>query len=343
MAIPTRLWCAAALAAVVLGVPAARALESGPPDFRPVMVLGYTDPETGKRVECGEGCRRLEVPDGVELEIRVRIDNRGGLHGGEGVAWDLWFDEPLHPFPGLDLAVCFDTAGLLDLRCWQAMRERVDRELWDAKVADRVCVPTALDVCAEQVVHLPVDAEFEGSRRPGTYHVAVWVDRFGAVTERNEFDNWTGPVRVTVASDGRDRSPAAGVVDSSPVITPAVPRPYAVVRVPAEAETGFQLASDRSRAELEFVPDVAGEVVVEVDQGGGYEVMIVTVRKSSTGAVLIEQRGRGRLELTGRIGPEHLKDDRLFAVEVVSGPGARGLRGVMRVEYPARTLYRVSE
>lgn len=317
-----------------------------PPDFAPVMVLAYSDPDSGERVECGEGCRRFTVPDGVDLEVRVRVENHGGPSAGDGVAWDLWFDQPLHPYPGLDLEACYDADGGLDEDCWNAMSERVDRALWEPMIADRVCVPSQPGACWEATVHLRANAEFAGSRRRGVYHVAVWVDRFAVVAERNEFDNYAGPVRVTVEprSGGAAELDAASPGDPDGfVIRPAAPKPYNTVRLPAAAEKSFSLASERATAVLEFVPDASGEVEVDVDQGGGREMMVVTVVKASTGEVLIEQQGRGRIVLDGRIGPEHLKDDRVLRVEVKAAAGARGLRGVIGVEYPARTLYRLLE
>jgi hypothetical protein len=312
------------------------------PDFVPELVLAYSDPATDERVECGAGCRRMSVPDGVEVEVHVKVFNRGGLSAGDGVAWDLWLDQPLHPFPGLDLGVCFDADGRLDRVCWESMRDRVDRELWDDEVADRVCVPTEPGACRSEIVRFTADSSFAGARRQGTYHVALWLDRFGVVAERNEFDNFAGPVRVIV-EPGTGGQGAPALEPSDHVVIPASPQPYAAVQMPATVERGFSLANDRARAELEFVPDVAGEVLVEVDQGGGQDTMIVTVRKALGGEVMIEGRGRVRLELKGRIGVEDLKDDRRLVVEVQGGPGTRGLRGVIRVEYPARTLYRVAQ
>jgi len=76
-----------------------------PPSFVPQMDLSYIDPQSGELVSCGEGCRRFEVPDGVELDVRIKVQNNGGDDWGEGVVWDLWFDQRRHPFPGIDLSL----------------------------------------------------------------------------------------------------------------------------------------------------------------------------------------------------------------------------------------------
>ena len=73
-----------------------------PPSFVPHLELSYTDPQSGKLVSCAEGCRRFEVPDKVELAIRIKVENNSRDEWGEGVAWDLWFDQRQHPVPGIE-------------------------------------------------------------------------------------------------------------------------------------------------------------------------------------------------------------------------------------------------
>ena len=121
------------------------------------------------------------------------------------------------------------------------------------------------------------------------------------------------------------------------------PQPYSVVVLPAQAETGFSLSSQKSRGTLEFAPPYAGEVIIEVVQAGVYEIMIVELRKLSTGEVLAETRGKGRIQIAGEIGAAHLKDDRRFEVVVRSDQGSRGTRGLITVSYPARAIYRRTE
>ncbi len=101
-----------------------------PPSFVPQMDLSYIDPQSGELVSCGEGCRRFEVPDGVELEIRVKVQNKSAVEWKEGVPWDLWFDQRRFPFPGIDLSDCHDASeDRLDIECWLALNDRVE---WDA-------------------------------------------------------------------------------------------------------------------------------------------------------------------------------------------------------------------
>lgn len=330
-------------------------------NFVPELTLSYLDPDSGKRFECGDACRRFSVPAGVELELRVNIRDEGPTNGHGDIAWDLWFNQPTHPFPGFDLAPCFGEEGRLDRACWEAMVDRVDRETWDLLRSDVVCVPV-LDEgeCASATIRLLMDPDFEGARRPGVYHVGVWANRFSAVPEKNEFDNFVGPVRVTVeprpVAATQGPGPAAAVSETSAtvpsvavdadaasfVVGPSSPMPYGVVTVPEEVKTSFTLTSMRSQRLLEFVPACAGGVTVEVVQTGAYENMTVQVRKVSTGKVLIEAQGKGRLRLDGSIDGFDLKDDRSFEVVVVPGQGSRGIRGSMSVSYPARLRYMVN-
>jgi hypothetical protein len=64
------------------------------------------------------------------------------------------------------------------------------------------------------------------------------------------------------------------------------------------------------------------------------------VRKVSTGEILAEISGKGRLLLEGMIEKAHLKDDRQFEVVVQAEHGTRGLRGTISVSYPSRAVYR---
>ena len=331
---------------------------------RQELGLAYTDPDSGERVECGENCRRFSVPAGVELEVRIQVHDKGGISGGDGVTWDLWFNQPNHPFPGFDLAKCFDAgAGRLDRGCWQAMIDRVDRQAWDTLVPDAVCVPGPEDgSCSDARIRVMMNPDFEGARRRGVYHFAVWVDRFAAVPEGSEFDNFAGPIRVTVeprsVESGTEAVAAVGSAEGaseaepsevdapgavSLVMAPTSPRPYALVIVPEEAEVAFTLTSMRSRSFLEFEPAYAGTATVEVTQSGVFENMVVQVRKVSTGQVLIEASGKGGVRLEGGIDNFDLKDDRRFEVVVVPGQGSRGIRGSIRVSYPARLRYMVDQ
>ncbi len=322
-------------------------------NFVPELSLSYTDPGTGERVECGEDCRRFTVPAGVELEVRVQVHDPVGSSDGNGVTWDLWFNQPNHPCPGFDLAACRDPAsGRLNRECWQAMVDRVDRETWDALTADAVCVPDRDEgACRDTVIRVMMDPEFEGARRPGVYHFAVWVNRFSDIPETDEFDDFAGPIRVTVEpepvdSRGNANAPERSTdgtsdADLSSVLLPSSPRPYGLVIVPEELETVVSLTSTRSQSQVEFTPASAGEVTVEVVQTGGFENMEVQVRKVSSGEVLIEASGKGSLRLEGRIDNFDLKDDRRFEVVVVPGQGSRGIRGSIRISYPARLRYMV--
>jgi hypothetical protein len=131
--------------------------------------------------------------------------------------------------------------------------------------------------------------------------------------------------------------------NSEAVVAGTSPRPYTVLIIPTRAETGFSLSSQKSRSVLEFTPQYAGEVVVEVTQAGAFENMNVELRKSSTGEIVAETRGKGRIQLAGELGAAHLKDDRLFQVVVRPDQGSRGARGTITVSYPARALYRHTE
>jgi len=352
---------AVAVSAIVAGT--AEATGVSPPNYVPQLELSYLDPLTGERISCGEGCRRFEAPAGVELEVRVSVRNTGGDPGGDGVSWDLWFDQRRHPFPGLDLSSCYDAdQDRTDLDCWLALVERVDWDHWDALTADRVCVPSDQGACADVTLRVPMDAGFDGSRGRGVYSLAVWVDRFRVTTEENELDNFAGPVRVKVmpkaaAEPAVELAPEerSGSVqnletrlDSGPtspaaVVANSLPRPYSVRIIPEQAEIGFNLSSQRSRGTLEFAPRYTGQITVEVLQVGAYESMVVEVRKLSTGEILAEARGKGRIQLAGEIGAAHLKDDRRFEVVVRSDQGTRGARGTITVSFPARAMYRRTE
>jgi len=328
-----------------VSVPAAGAL---PPSFVPQMDLSYIDPQSGELVSCGEGCRRFEVPDGVELEIRIKVQNNSGVDWGEGVAWDLWIDQRRHPFPGIDISDCHDASeDRLDIECWRSLNDRVE---WDASfslVADVVCVPEKPGECVDVTMWVPMDLEHDGSRGRGVYSFAVWVDRFGVVSEDDEFDNFRGPVRVKVVS----RQPGELEVSANGsrptpvglITAPSSARPYSVRIVAAEADKAFTLSSRVGRANLEFSPSYPGTVAVEVDQVGVWEKMTVEVRKVSTGEVLAEASGKGRILLEGVVGKAHLKDDRQFEVVVQAEHGARGLRGSIVVSYPDRAVYRRTE
>ena len=324
------------------------AAEGLPPSFVPLMDLSYIDPQSGELVSCGEGCRRFEVPDGVDLKIRIKVQNNSRDDWGEGVAWDLWFDQRLHPFPGIDIRDCHDASeDRLDIECWLALRDRVDWDVWTSRVADLVCVPEKPDECVDVTVRVPMDLEYDGSRGRGVYSFAVWVDRFGVMSEDDEFDNFRGPVRVKVVP----RQPGGSKVttkDTGPtpaglVTNASSPMPYSVRVVAAEVEKGFTLSSRVGRAKLEFSPSYSGAVDVEVAQVGVWEKMTVEIRRVSTGEVQAEVSGKGRLLLEGVVGKGDLKDDRRFEVVVQAEHGTRGLRGTISVSYPDRVVYRRTE
>ena len=340
--------CAVMLAATLIqgSVPAV-AGPGAPPNFIPEMTLSYTDPVSGEQVECSDACRRFEVPDGVDLELRVRVLNEGGDPDNDGVAWDLWFDQRRRPFPGIDIAACHDPAeNRLDIECWQALVNRVDWESWDGQTADRVCVPEAAGDCDDVTVRIPMRADHDGSRGRGVYSFAVWVDRFRVHAEENEFDNFAGPVRVKTLPASASASAPPSVPDArveSGVVTPSSPKPYSVRIVSEEKEIGFTLSSPRSRAVLEFEPVYAGKVTVEVTPSMVYEALHVEIRKVSTGEILAEADGKGILRLEGGIGTATLKDDRRIEAVVTPSQGSRGSRGTISVSYPARATYRRTE
>ncbi|HSO22002.1 MAG TPA: hypothetical protein VLT81_03790 [Chondromyces sp.] len=335
----------AALIGFVLAASAAVGADSDPPpDWVPELRLSYLDPATGSTVACSEPCRRFEVPDGAVLTVGVTVASRGGEPRSDGPVWDLWWDQRLHPFPGIDTAACVDADGTVDLPCWGALVERVDWASWQALPADVSCVPEEPGGCLDVILQVPVSARFDGSRGRGVYSLALWVDRFRAVVERNELDNFAGPVRV-VARAGDTAAPetedAAAVAPpeqrgAGTLVSGAVGKPFAVAVLDETVDQGFALSSPRSRATVGFNPGIAGEVVVEVDQVGAWGKIVVEVRKVSTGEILQEARGLGRLRLEGPVHVGLLKDDRRFEVVVRLDEGTRGVRGTVRVTYPAR-------
>ena len=338
--------CAVTLAAIlILGAVPAAAGPGAPPNFIPEMSLSYVDPSTGETVSCGDGCRRFEVPAGVDLELRVRVLNDGGDTAGGGVPWDLWFDQRQHPFPGIDIADCHDPAeNRLDIECWRALVERVDWDSWGSQIADWVCVPEKAGDCNDVTIRVPMEADHEGSRGRGVYSFAVWVDRFQTRPEENEFDNFAGPVRVKTipASESAPESVPDVQVESS-VVAPSSPQPYSVRIIAAEEEIGFSLTSPRSREVIVFEPPFSGKVTVEVLPAGGYEAHHLEVRKVSTGEVLAEADGKGNLRLEGGIDAATLKGDRRLEAVVTLAQGARTSRGTLKVTYPARAMYRRTE
>ena len=338
--------CAVMLAAILIqGAAPAVAGSGGSPNFVPEMRLSYTDPVSGERVECGDACRRFEVPAGVDLELRVRVLNMGGTVGSDGVSWDLWFDQRRYPFPGIDIADCDDPAeNRLDTECWESLVNRVDWESWDSQTADRVCVPIKAGDCDEVTVRVPMDMDYDGSRGRGVYSFAVWVDRFRVHAEKNEFDNFVGPVRVKVvpASPPAPASAPDAQAENG-LMKPSSPKPYSVRIVLEEKEIGFTLNSPRSRAILEFEPQYAGKVMVVVEPAGVYEALHVEIRKVSTGEILFEVDGKGTLSLEGGIGTASLKDDRRIEAVVTPAQGSRGSRGTISASYPARAMYRRTE
>jgi hypothetical protein len=326
----------------------ASAVDGTPPSFVPRLDLSYVDPVSGEKVSCGEGCRRFEVPDGVVLDVRLRVINMGGDIGDGGVAWDLWFDQRRYPFPGLDLNACHDDSlDRIDIDCWRELDDRVDWEEWNALVADVVCVPETPDVCEDVTLRLPVDSKYDGSRGRGVYSLAFWVDRFRVMSDANEFDNFRGPVRVKVvpseAEPKRASAPVDDGVEDVLVRGASSPRPFTVVKHPARRDISFTLSSQKSRGVLEFAPLYPGTVEVEVVQGGTFEKMIVEIRKASTGEVLAVGEGKGSLRFDGEVGFIALKDDRRLEVVVIPDHGTRGVRGTITVKYPARATYRRTE
>jgi hypothetical protein len=345
--------------AVLLAIPStAAAGASGPPNLVAEMALSYVDPLGGERRECGEGCRRFEVPAGVELEIRVRVFNQGDNPASDGVDWDLWFDQVRSPFPPEDLEACFDSEQRLDTDCYYGMMDRVDWDWWDIQDADRVCVPDDPDDCFDETISITMDADFKGSRGTGAYSFVLWVDRFDTHVESDDFDNVAGPVRVkvlpaaeveavkpfdsTVSIDAGETMAAPATVSTShrsPVFSPTSSRPYAVEIIPTSTERAFTVSSGVARPSLEFIPSYPGSVTVDVEQVGAWEKMKVQLRKVSTGEILTEGSGKGRIRLAGQVQKVQLVDDRLFEVQVLPEPGTRGLRGTISVSYPDRAVY----
>jgi hypothetical protein len=347
-----------ALAVFLVAPGMATAGASDPPNFVPELTFSYLDPVSGERFECGDGCRRFEVPAGVDLEIRMRVLNLGDNPSSDGVDWDLWFDQPHSPFPPEDFAACFDDEQRLDTDCYYRMVARVDWDWWDQQDADRVCLPESPGDCLDETLSLPLSAEFDGSRGRGVYTFMVWVDRFDTQIEFDDFDNVAGPVRVKVlpAADLEPVEPAGPPVAVLPgmgvaapatvgetgrktIFAPASPKSFTFRISRTQTEKPFNLSSQIARANLEFVVSHPGAVAVEVVQDGVWENMIVEVRKVSTDEVLVEASGKGRLRLEGSIEKVHLIDDRLFEVVVRQGQGTWGLRGTIRVRYPNRGEY----
>ena len=349
--------------AILLSPTIAAAGASDPPNFVPEMTFSYVDPVNGEKHQCSGDCRRFEVPAGVDLEIRVQTVNLGDNPSGDPVSWDLWFDQPRSPLPAEDLIACWESDGEgLDVSCWQAMMDRVDWDWWNEQVADRECVPEDPGDCADDTIKVPVHADFKGSRGRGVYTFLVWVDRFDTVTESDEFDNAAGPVRVKVlpsAAIGTVKplgppvmvnpgmqvvAPATvGGTSRQAVFAPSSPRPHSVRILQAHEEKSFSLSSKVGRASLEFSPSYTGAVTVEVEQLGAWEKMTVEIRKVSTGEVLAEISGKGRLRLEGMIEKAQLVDDRQFEVIVQPEQGTRGVRGTISVSYPDRAVYRRTE
>lgn len=338
----------AALVGLILVTSAAAGADADPPpDWVPELRLSYVDPATGSRVACSDPCRRFEVPEGAVLAVGVTVANRGGDARSDGPVWDLWWDQRLHPFPGIDTAACIDPDGTIDMPCWGDLVERVDWASWRALPADVSCVPEEPGGCLDVILQVPVSAHFDGSRGRGVYSLALWVDRFRAGVERNELDNFAGPVRVVVragAAAEPETEEAAAVAlpeqgGAGTLVFGAVGKPFAVAVLDETVDQGFALSSPRSRATLGFNPGVPGEVVVEVDQVGAWGKIVVEVRKVSTGEVLQEAYGLGRLRLEGPVHEGLLKDDRRFEVVVRLDEGTRGVRGTVRVTYPARARF----
>ena len=333
----------------------AAAGDSAPPNWVPTLNLSYADPQSGERIACGEGCRRFSVPAGVELQVHMTVENTGGTPDGDGVPWDLWFDQRRHPFPGLDIAACRDREdGPVDVDCWMALFDRVDWDWWRRLEADRVCVPEIPDICGEVTINVLMDPDFDGSRGRGVYSFAAWVDRFQITTEIDEFDNFAGPVRVKVLpapgitpADGPEiKKPAETMTtegNSAEVGPGSSPMPYSVRILPGQSKVGFNLFSHRSRGRLEFSPLYAGEVTVHVEQHDTFENLDVVVRKVSTGEILAEAHGKGKLRLQGDIVGAHLKDDRRLEVVITLAHGSRGSRGTIHATYPAQAMYRRTE
>jgi hypothetical protein len=212
-------------------------------------------------------------------------------------------------------------------------------------------VPEEPGGCLDVILQVPVSARFDGSRGRGVYSLALWVDRFRSGVERNELDNFAGPVRV-VARVGDTATPetedAAAVAlpeqgGAGTLVFGASGKPFAVVVLDETVDQGFALSSPRSRATVGFNPGVPGGVVVEVDQVGAWGKIVVEVRKVSTGEILQEARGLGRLRVEGPVHEGLLKDDRRFEVVVRPDEGTRGVRGTVRVTYPARVRFIASQ
>jgi hypothetical protein len=331
---------------------------SSPPNLAPELTFSYVDPVSGERQECGEDCRRFDVPAGVDLEIRVQVVNLGDNPNTDGVDWDLWFDQPRSPFPPEDFAACIDSEQRLDTDCYYGMMDRVDWDWWHIQDADRVCLPDDPSDCYDETVSIPMDADFDGSRGRGVYTFMVWVDRFDTKIETDDFDNVAGPVRVkvlpraaiepvkpvgplVVIDPGKKVVAPATVGASSQktVFAPTSPRSFTFRVSRAQDEKSFDLSSRVARANLAFVVSYPGVVAVEVEQDGVWDGMIVEVRKVSTGEILVEGSGKGRMRLEVGIEKVHLIDDRQFEVVVRHGQGTWGLRGTIRVRYPDRGVY----
>ncbi len=343
-----RILALSALVCLCWLVPASAAEEEFvPPNYVPELSLSYLDPVSGERVWCEENCRRFEAPAGVDLEITVRTKNEGTDLDQQGVPLDLFFDQRHHPFPGLEVADCQDGSGEIGVECWSDLVRRVDWEKWNALVADRVCVPEKPGECAEVTVRLTMDENFAGTRGRGVYSIAVWADRFQLTPERDEFDNFLGPVRVKVipreegsaVADAQASGEEAEVADAL-VVAPTVPMPYSFRTAPKKLEKAFNLSSPSSRAVIAFLPPFAGEVNVEVLTGRSFSKLVVQVQDFSTEKVLVETIGEGQTYLQGNLTQGDLKNDRRIVVTLKLDQGARPTRGTLTVRYPERPIYR---
>jgi hypothetical protein len=147
-------------------------------------------------------------------------------------------------------------------------------------------------------------------------------------------------VPAAVEADRREDGTPTADAGEKALLDGSAGKPYTVLIRRQVVETNFTLGSVRSRGGLEFSPDYPGVVFVEVQQVGTWENMSVEVRKSSTGEILAETSGKGRLQIKGQITHAQLMDDRRLEVVVSPAQGSRGARGSITVTYPGRATYR---
>jgi len=245
------------------------------------VTLSYTHPQTGEQVtfktdsrktngaEWPASAKQWSVPSGVELRIDMEYKNLGDNPFSDGFSVDLWYDWNKNQYPP------------------------------DTEECDFVCVEEDPLDCQQFTTTIHMDPEFPGKDGKGIYNIAAWVDRFDMQTERDEKNNFLGPIQIkplltAVQKPLKIKMRKIGPVKVKPVKKLHLHKKF----VKPQFQTfHFQLQPSRSKQSFSFSPHQPVNVHIKIEWRKGDAPLQAVLRDETHSRILDRTKGTAPLDL----------------------------------------------